>query len=861
VARTSLPYLSPRRTGWSPFLPSAEAQRRPFTLCALSTSLLLASLALSSSLAVCPPAPALDLPPSFSLRLDLRECDSSLCSGGAPGVTSWVRRSTWFEHRRLRSGRPHRPRTAEVAAAEASGAAAAAAAPLAADAPASGRGGVGDGEGGAGGEAETVAGSGEAESGPAPNPEPPTLRPNGVCIPVKVVKDNIDDFVAYNFVVQHCLSREATEDYLRQRRSAGTCHTPYALNAIVHLSVDLYTKKVDCCSGGCVAFTAERKALTACDSCKAPRYRADGKPHKQDTYWPLLPRLRMMLADAKSWAGMVTAVKEAREAAASSPAEGVRDWYDGATFGKLEEIRYFSSITCVALSISTDGFQAWKQRGFEGWPIIATINDVDPSARVQVVSQLILGITTGRSQPADFESFLNSIAEALDVLAAGVSGVNVTGFPKSQGVRAFDVRFTTDMTAGDKLPKAIGGNGEYPGRFRLFCGVWLNRRYYYPPYAPDDLPPSKRRRFDVGGNTTPRRKAASIPAEAARVENARRKVKSNAAVSALAHKEGIKGYSLFFAPSPEDKARYPSLKYLREIGPDLLPYDTMHLFLCNVVPRMWELFAGENEKLGVNNPWVIPIAARETIGREIEAGRSTVPRSQARSLRNIQKHSGPYKAVDWLNFLPSVGEVLLADRISEEFFKIFMLIFQAGHLLFRPSSWSEEDSLAADNLLRHFFQAFYRHVYAGKVERLRVCRPPVVALREVPANIRACGPAWPYWQFPAERLIGTLTRLIRSRRFPYAALTTAVSKKYSAELVISFEETHAAGAWAEATGKPIQGDIRDPAGTFSVPKEPDVDLLHHRRAAAALIGRDLACMKTVLVLEHSHQCRANGLKR
>jgi len=167
----------------------------------------------------------------------------------------------------------------------------------------------------------------------------------------------------------------------------------------------------------------------------------------------------------------------------------------------------------------------------------------------------------------------------------------------------------------------------------------------------------------------------------------------------------------------------------------------MRLFLFNVVPRMWELFAGENEKLGDDQPWVIPIAARETIGCEIKAGRSTVPRSQARSLRSIHKHSGPYKAVDWLYFLLSVGEDLLADRISEEFFKMFMLLGQAGRLLFRPSSLSEEDLLVADKLLRHFCQAFYLHMYAGKVERLRVCRPTVVALLAVTANIRACGPA------------------------------------------------------------------------------------------------------------------------
>jgi len=116
-------------------------------------------------------------------------------------------------------------------------------------------------------------------------------RPNGVCIPEQVFQDNIDDFVAYNFIVQHCLSREATDDYLRQRRSAATCRTPHELNSTVESSVDLVTKKVDCCSAGCVAFTANRVALAACDNCSAPRYRSDGKPHKQVTYWPLLPWL------------------------------------------------------------------------------------------------------------------------------------------------------------------------------------------------------------------------------------------------------------------------------------------------------------------------------------------------------------------------------------------------------------------------------------------------------------------------------------------------------------------------------------------------------------------------------------------
>ena len=280
-----------------------------------------------------------------------------------------------------------------------------------------------------------------------------------------------------------------------------------------------------------------------------------------------------------------------------------------------------------------------------------------------------------------------------------------------------------------------------------------------------------------------------------------------------------------------------------------MPYDTMHVLLCNVVPRLWELFAVENEKLGEDQPCLIPMSVCESSGREIKAGRPTVPLGQARSLRNIDKYSGSYKAVDCMYFPLSVGEVVLADRIPDEFFKMIMYLCQAGCLRFKPSSLPEDELKAADKLLKHFCHAFYTNVYAGKVERLRLCGPIVAALLDVTANLRSCGPAWSFWQFPAEGLIGTLTRLIRSRRFPHEALTTAVYSKYSAELVTSFADAHVADACVEATGKPRQRDSKDPVGTLTVSKEPNVNLLPPRQVAAALIGAELARMKAVLVVE------------
>jgi len=180
---------------------------------------------------------------------------------------------------------------------------------------------------------------------------------------------------------------------------------------------------------------------------------------------------------------------------------------------------------------------------------------------------------------------------------------------------------------------------------------------------------------------------------------------------------------------------------------------------------------------------------------------------------------------------------------------MFLCLCQAGRLLFKPRALTEDELKTIDKLLRRFCHAYYTYVYAAKVARLRLCRPTIVALLDVPGNLRSFGPAWSFWQFPAERLIGTLTRLIRSRRFPFAALTTAVSAKYSAELVTSFAESHVAEAWVEGTEKPRRRERQDPGGTFLVSKEPKVSLFSPRKGAAALIGSELAQMKPVLALE------------
>lgn len=60
-----------------------------------------------------------------------------------------------------------------------------------------------------------------------------------------------------------------------------------------------------------------------------------GQPAKQATYWPLLPWLKMMLANSRIGPSNVYVMKETREAAAAGQPTDLRDWFDGAVLRKL----------------------------------------------------------------------------------------------------------------------------------------------------------------------------------------------------------------------------------------------------------------------------------------------------------------------------------------------------------------------------------------------------------------------------------------------------------------------------------------------------------------------------------------------
>jgi len=174
-------------------------------------------------------------------------------------------------------------------------------------------------------------------------------------------------------------------------------------------------------------------------------------------------------------------------------------------------------------------------------------------------------------------------------LAKGVPGLIVAEWPTPVVLRAGVLNFAMDQPGGDKLCRLTGVSSHMYNPFLLFQGICAPASSHVY-FRPQDL--RGKSLFKVDDCTALRRSPTRIAASAAEVEDAQAEGRSVANETRLQHRSGVKGYSLFFAPSPAMHTDYPHLKHLWTMGPNTAPCDTMHLVLLNVVPHLWNLFAG-----------------------------------------------------------------------------------------------------------------------------------------------------------------------------------------------------------------------------------------------------------------------------
>jgi hypothetical protein len=69
----------------------------------------------------------------------------------------------------------------------------------------------------------------------------------------------------------------------------------------------------------------------------------------------------------------------------------------------------------------------------------------------------------------------------------------------------------------------------------------------------------------------------------------------------------------------------------------------------------------------------------------------------------------------------------------------------------------------------------YRLYYENDPARLSACPLTVHGLLHIAWGIKVAGPVWTYWAFAMERHCNTLLQSIKSRRHPYASISSFVT--------------------------------------------------------------------------------------
>jgi len=193
----------------------------------------------------------------------------------------------------------------------------------------------------------------------------PDIRTNEIRLPGSQFKNYKVDLALYAYTVQHDLTQASITDLLKLSSTIAKYRTPYRMERFIDASVNFETYTVDCCLIVCLASTHMRAQQTACDSCGVQRYKSNGKPAKHVTYWSLTPWLDHLLGDPDIRKYMLENMAAVRKAS-DEGVDGTHDYYHATNYHHYRNRGLLDDGPLEMLHSSTDGFQFFRQNGFEG---------------------------------------------------------------------------------------------------------------------------------------------------------------------------------------------------------------------------------------------------------------------------------------------------------------------------------------------------------------------------------------------------------------------------------------------------------------------------------------------------------------
>jgi len=96
--------------------------------------------------------------------------------------------------------------------------------------------------------------------------------------------------------------------------------------------------------------------------------------------------------------------------AADDETDTVHDYPHSSDFRHFRDRELLDDGPFVVLNLGTDGFQFFRQNGFEGSPVTAIPPSMSPEERTRNKHQLLLVVTPGPRHPVNLASFLHPVA-------------------------------------------------------------------------------------------------------------------------------------------------------------------------------------------------------------------------------------------------------------------------------------------------------------------------------------------------------------------------------------------------------------------------------------------------------------------
>jgi Transposase family tnp2 len=267
----------------------------------------------------------------------------------------------------------------------------------------------------------------------------------------------------------------------------------YSIKKLATKISEVETVAMHCCVRSCVAFTGPHANLTACPYCNEPRFISSNRPRRTYNIMPIIPRLRHQFRDPKRCEQLLYRARFQQDV------REIQDIFDGDRYNELRDQGFFNDDRDVALSMSTDGFQIFRQKTHDCWPIALTNLNLHPEIRVKKENMFLYSIIPGPRQPVDFNSFLHPLVKEMLDLESGVEcydGLKDEWFT----LRAHLLFVSGDMPAIRKVSGLGGPNNAHPCRFCEIKGIYdsSHRHYYFPlqppkktigtTYDPNNLP-------------------------------------------------------------------------------------------------------------------------------------------------------------------------------------------------------------------------------------------------------------------------------------------------------------------------------------------------------------------------------------